>query len=191
VKVILRNDLPELGKRGDIIEVSDGYARNFLFPRGAAMVATKGAVDQAASMRRSRDVRDARDRGAAEEVARQLVPKVITLTARAGAEGKLFGSITAPDIAEAVNAQPASSSTAAACTSTTRSARSAPTGSWCASTPRSSSPSPSRSSPASPAAASTSRPPGGVTLDSRAPAATGVLHNPSGAIPRQCTGLRP
>ena len=105
MKVSLRQDMPELGKRGDIIDVADGYARNFLLPRGAAIKASPGAVDQAASMRRSRDVKDARERGAAEEIARQLVPKVINLTARSGTEGRLFGSITATDIAEAVLAQ--------------------------------------------------------------------------------------
>ena len=105
MKVILRADIGELGKRGDILEVSDGYARNYLLPRGMAIMASKGAVDQAGAMRRSRDVKDARERAGAEEVARNLVPKVITMSARAGAEGKLFGSITTSDVAEAVLAQ--------------------------------------------------------------------------------------
>jgi len=105
MQVILRADIDRLGKRGDVLDVADGYARNFLMPRGLAMVATKGAIAQAASMRRARDVRDARDRGAAEDIARQLVPKVVTLTARAGGEGRLFGSVTANDIVEAVQQQ--------------------------------------------------------------------------------------
>ena len=105
MKVILRSDLASVGKRGDICEVADGYARNYLLPKGMAMVATDGAVAQAASMRRARDLRDAQDRSAAEEVARTLVPQVITITAKAGAGGRLFGSVTAADIVEAVEAQ--------------------------------------------------------------------------------------
>jgi large subunit ribosomal protein L9 len=69
------------------------------------MKATAGAAQQAASMRRARDVRDASDRSAAQEIATKLVPTRITLTARAGAEGKLFGSITTADIVDAVQEQ--------------------------------------------------------------------------------------
>jgi large subunit ribosomal protein L9 len=105
VKVILRQDVPSVGKRGDICEVSPGYARNFLLPKRLAMVATDGAVSQAAAMRRARDVRDAQDRSAAEEVARRLVPKVITISAKAGSEGRLFGSVTSADVVDAVSAQ--------------------------------------------------------------------------------------
>jgi large subunit ribosomal protein L9 len=104
-KVILRADVDELGKRGDILDVADGYARNYLVPKGLAMKASPGAETQAGRMRRARDVRDAQDRAAAEAVASTLVPKVITLTARAGGVGKLFGSITAADIVTAVEAQ--------------------------------------------------------------------------------------
>ena len=105
MQVVLRTDVADLGKKGDVIDVADGYARNYLVPRGLAMKAGKGAADQAAVMRRSRDVKDARERGAAEEVATRLVPKVITLSSRAGAEGRLFGSVTTTDVAEAVLAQ--------------------------------------------------------------------------------------
>ena len=105
MKVILRTDVSELGKRGDILDVADGYARNFLVPKGLAMRATDGAASQAASMRRARDLRDAQDRAAAETLATRLVPKVITVTARAGSEGRLFGSVTAGDIASAIEAQ--------------------------------------------------------------------------------------
>jgi large subunit ribosomal protein L9 len=105
MKVILRSDVSTLGKRGDILDVSDGYARNYLVPKGLAMKASVGAEAQAASMRRARDLRDAQDRAAAEALATTLVPKVITLAARAGTEGRLFGSVTASDIAAAVEAQ--------------------------------------------------------------------------------------
>jgi large subunit ribosomal protein L9 len=105
VKLILRADVEGLGKRGDIVDVADGYGRNYLLPRGLAFVATAGAVDQAAKMRRARDLRDAHDREAAQTVATTLVPKVITVSAKAGREGRLFGSITTADVVEAVREQ--------------------------------------------------------------------------------------
>lgn len=105
MKLVLRNDVDGLGKRGDILEVADGYARNYLVPRGHAIVASEGVAKQAASMRRSRDLRDAKDRESAELVARTLVSKVVTVKARAGSEGKLFGSVTSSEIAEVVQAQ--------------------------------------------------------------------------------------
>ncbi|HEY2998431.1 MAG TPA: 50S ribosomal protein L9 [Acidimicrobiales bacterium] len=105
MKVILRTDVSELGKRGDILDVADGYARNYLVPKGLAMKATDGAADQAASMRRARDLRDAQDRAAAETLATTLVPQVVTVTARAGSEGRLFGSVTAADVSAAIEAQ--------------------------------------------------------------------------------------
>lgn len=105
MRVVLRADLDNLGKRGDICDVADGYARNFLLPKGHAIAATHGVTSQANAMRRTRDLRDARDREAAEGVARTLVPVVIRIPARAGPEGKLFGSVTTSDVVEAVEAQ--------------------------------------------------------------------------------------
>ena len=102
MRVVLRSDLPNLGKRGDICDVADGYARNFLLPKGHAIVATEGVNQQATAMRRARDLRDAKDREAAETVARTLVPAVIHIKARAGSGEKLFGSVTTADIVEAV-----------------------------------------------------------------------------------------
>lgn len=102
MQVVLRSDLAGLGKKGDIIEVAAGHARNYLLPRGYAIVATQGIKKQAASMRRGRDLKDAKDREAAETVARALVPQVVTVTARAGPEGRLFGSVTALDVVTAV-----------------------------------------------------------------------------------------
>jgi large subunit ribosomal protein L9 len=105
MQVVLRTDVDGLGKKGDILDVADGYARNFLIPKGRAFKATPGVQAQADAMRRSRDLKDAKDREAAETVARTLVPMVIRITARAGTEGKLFGSVTAVDIIEAVSKQ--------------------------------------------------------------------------------------
>jgi large subunit ribosomal protein L9 len=104
-RVVLREDLAGLGKRGDIVEVADGYARNYLVPKKRAMLATPGVAAQAAAMRRARDLRDARAREGAEAIARQLVSAVVRIPARAGAGGRLFGSVTAADIVEAVAAQ--------------------------------------------------------------------------------------
>jgi large subunit ribosomal protein L9 len=105
VKVVLRSDVEGLGKRGDIVDVADGHARNYLLPKGHAIKASAGAMDQAARMRRARDLRDAAARESATTVASTLVPKVITVEAKAGAEGKLFGSVTAADIVAAVEEQ--------------------------------------------------------------------------------------
>ena len=105
MRVVLRTDVDRVGKKGDILEVADGFARNFLVPKGRAIPATPGVQAQADSMRRSRDVKDARDREGAEAIARKLVPLVIRIPARAGREGRLFGSVTAADVAEAVTAQ--------------------------------------------------------------------------------------
>jgi large subunit ribosomal protein L9 len=105
MRVVLRTDLPTLGKRGDVVEVADGYSRNYLLPKGLAILATAGVQSQADAMRRSRDLRDTRDREAAETVARTLVPVIIKIQAKAGSEGRLFGSVTANDVADAVAAQ--------------------------------------------------------------------------------------
>ena len=76
MKVILRADVAGVGKKGDIVDVADGYARNFLVPKGLALRATDGPSSRPASMRRSRDLRDAKDRGAAEEIAKRARPAV-------------------------------------------------------------------------------------------------------------------
>jgi len=105
MKVILRSDLDGLGKRGDIVEVSAGHARNFLFPKGHAIKASDGAIEQAGRMRQARDQRDNQARDSATSIASSLVPQVITITSKAGSEGKLFGSVTAADIVAAVHEQ--------------------------------------------------------------------------------------
>ena len=105
MRIVLRTDIDKVGKRGDIIDVADGYARNYLLPKGHAIKATNGVTAQAGAMRRSRDLRDAKDRESAEVVARTLVPMVIRIPARSGPGGKLFGSVTAGDVVEAVSTQ--------------------------------------------------------------------------------------
>ncbi|HZN13694.1 MAG TPA: 50S ribosomal protein L9 [Acidimicrobiales bacterium] len=105
MRVVLRADVENVGKKGDIVDVADGFGRNFLIPKGHALLATKGVQAQASSMRRARDIRDTADREASETVARTLVPAVIRIVARAGADGRLFGSVTTTDVAEAVEAQ--------------------------------------------------------------------------------------
>ena len=105
MKIVLRADVDNVGKKGDILDVADGFARNYLIPKGQAFRATKGVEKQAASMRRSRDVQDAKEREAGEAIARVLVPTVVRVPARAGSEGRLFGSVTTADLVEAVKAQ--------------------------------------------------------------------------------------
>ena len=105
MKVVLREDIDTLGRKGDLLDVADGYARNFLVPRGLAFQASRGAVKQAETMRRSREVRDTRDRDAARALADQLGGVRVEVKARAGEGGKLFGSVTNVDIAAAVTAQ--------------------------------------------------------------------------------------
>lgn len=103
MKVVLRDDVDSLGRKGDLLDVADGYARNYLVPRGLAIKATRGAARQADAMRRSREARDVRDRAGAEEVAARLAGARIELKARSGERGKLFGSVTNADIAAAVH----------------------------------------------------------------------------------------
>ena len=104
MKVLLRDDVDGVGRRGDIVKVAGGFARNFLLPEGRAIVATAGVAGQAEQMRRGRDLREAKDRGAAEAQATILAGAVIPISARAGGGGRLFGSISASDVAEAIKA---------------------------------------------------------------------------------------
>ena len=84
MRIVLRSDVPNLGKRGDICDVADGYARNFLLPKGHAIPANSGIAQQAATMRKARETKDAHDRQVAEGVARSLVQLVIRVPMRAG-----------------------------------------------------------------------------------------------------------
>ncbi|WP_420452071.1 50S ribosomal protein L9 [Ilumatobacter sp.] len=105
MQVILRSDVDGLGMRGDIVDVADGHFRNFLSPKGHAIKASPGAIEQAARMRSARDARDHEAREAATSIASTLVPKVIRIEAKASGEGRLFGSVTASDVVDAVKEQ--------------------------------------------------------------------------------------
>jgi large subunit ribosomal protein L9 len=105
MKLILTADVPNLGGPGDIVEVKDGYGRNFLLPRSLAIPATRGAEKQVASIKRAQQARQIRDLGHAKEVAGQLGELSVTVKAKAaGDSGRLFGSVTAADVVDAVRA---------------------------------------------------------------------------------------
>jgi large subunit ribosomal protein L9 len=105
IEVILREDVKSLGKAGEMVRVKPGYARNFLLPQGLAFEATEGNKKRIAAETRARGVRDQAERGEAERFAATLGAVTLTLTGKAGEEGKLFGSITSQDIADALVAQ--------------------------------------------------------------------------------------
>lgn len=105
MRIVLRDDVDNLGHKGDLVDVADGYARNYLVPRGLAIQATRGVQKQADAMRRNRQAREDRTRDEAREVAGRLTGRTIEITARAGEGGKLFGSVTSSDVADAVLAQ--------------------------------------------------------------------------------------
>ena len=100
--VILLKDVADLGGKGDIVQVSNGYARNYLLPKRLATKATAGSIKQAEKLRQQRIEAAARAKADAEELARDLVGSRVVIAARSGDEGKLFGSVGTHDIAEAV-----------------------------------------------------------------------------------------
>ncbi len=102
MEVILTTDVPDLGGKGDIVDVADGYARNFLLPKRKAVAATAGAVRQAESMRRAREEAETRAKTEAEQLAQALVGSRVVVAARSGDEGKLFGSVSAADVTLAI-----------------------------------------------------------------------------------------
>ena len=105
MKVVLRTDIDNLGKRGDIIDVADGYARNYLLPKGHAIRATAGVEAQAGAMRRSATCATPRIGKLPKLSPALLVPAVIRIPVRSGAGGRLFGSVTVADVADAVATQ--------------------------------------------------------------------------------------
>lgn len=104
MKIILTQEVSGLGSAGDVVEVKDGYGRNYLLPQGYAIRWTRGAEKEVASIRRARATQEIRDRGHATEVAEQLVALDVRLSARAGDSGRLFGSVTPAEVADAVKA---------------------------------------------------------------------------------------
>jgi len=105
MKIILAKDVETLGHKGEVVTVSDGYARNYLVPKGLALVASRGALKQAEQMRRAREeaLRKAKDEAVAQVALLGSSP--VYISARAGEDGKLFGSVTKNDIARAVQDQ--------------------------------------------------------------------------------------
>jgi large subunit ribosomal protein L9 len=104
MKLILTSEVSGLGAPGDIVDVKPGYGRNYLLPRGYAILWTRGGEKQILSIKKARDTREIRDLGTAQEVAGQLKSLKVRLRTRAGDTGRLFGSVTTGDIADAVKA---------------------------------------------------------------------------------------
>ena len=102
MKLILTADVDPLGKRGDVVDVTDGYARNFLLPRKKAIKANEGALAQAEAVREARIEAERRAKDEAENIATQLVGSRVVLAAQAGDEGQLYGSIGVSDVVEGI-----------------------------------------------------------------------------------------
>lgn len=105
MEVILREDVKSLGKAGELVRVRPGYARNFLLPKGLAYEASEGNKKRIAAETRARTTRLEAERGEAQAFAARLAAATVTLTGKAGEEGKLFGSVTAQDIADGLAQQ--------------------------------------------------------------------------------------
>ena len=104
MKVILTQEITGLGTPGDVVEVKDGYGRNYLLPQGFAIGWTRGAEKQVTSIKRARSAREIRDLGHAKEVKAELEALKVSLAARAGTGGRLFGSVTPAEVQQAVKA---------------------------------------------------------------------------------------
>ena len=105
MKIILQREVEKLGVPGDVVNEADGYARNFLVPRGLAIPASKGAVRHAESLRRAHEDRVAKGRSEAEALAERISGSPIKVRAKAGEGGRLFGSVTAADLADELERQ--------------------------------------------------------------------------------------
>lgn len=103
MKVILTTDVDGLGHKGDVVDVADGYARNYLVPKSKAMKATRGALKEAEALRRAREEAERVKKAAASQIAEALADSRVVVAARSAEEGKLFGSIGARNVAEAIN----------------------------------------------------------------------------------------
>lgn len=102
MKLILTAEVPNLGIAGDIVEVRDGYGRNYLLPRGFAIAWSKGAEKQIEGIQRARDAREIRDRDHAEQIRAELEKLSVRVSVNASESGKLFGRVTAADVANAI-----------------------------------------------------------------------------------------
>ena len=105
MKVILAQDIQDLGFKGDVVTVADGYGRNFLIPKGMALFATKGALRQAEMMQKARLEREQKAKGEAAAKVSVLASQPVYISARAGEGGRLFGSVTKSDIARGIEDQ--------------------------------------------------------------------------------------
>ncbi len=102
MKVILRKDVKGRGRTGDIVDVANGYARNFLIPQGFATLANKGTLDQAKSMQRARAIKLEKEKAGALELAEKLNAISVSIPVNAGEEGKLFGSVTVAQVTKEI-----------------------------------------------------------------------------------------
>jgi len=105
MQVILKEDVQDSGKKGDLVKVSDGYAKNFLLKKGLAIQATPAALNEYKAQQAAAAAREAKDRKAAQELAKSLEGKSIKIAAKAGESGKLFGSVTSKEVAGEIEAQ--------------------------------------------------------------------------------------
>ena len=105
MKVILQQDVRGQGKKGQLIEAADGYARNYLFPRKLAVPATADAMNTMKLKEKAKKAEDARLKAEAEAVAERLKNATVKVTARAGANGKLFGAVTSKEVSDALQTQ--------------------------------------------------------------------------------------
>ena len=103
MKIIMTQEVSGLGGPGDIVEVKDGYGRNYLIPRGFAIQWTRGAEKQIDSIKKARSARQVADLGKAQEIKATLEGAAVTVPVRAGEGGRLFGAVTVSDIADAIN----------------------------------------------------------------------------------------
>lgn len=104
MKVILTKEVGTLGSRGDVVEVKDGYGRNYLIPQGMAIAWTKGGEKQVASLRRSREVKQIRDHDHARQLKGELEALTVSVSVRSGESGQLFGRVTEKDLTQAIKA---------------------------------------------------------------------------------------
>ena len=104
MKLILTHDVNGLGAPGDVVDVKDGYGRNYLLPNNLATAWTKGGEKQVASIKRARQVREVRDIESAQQIKSSLEGLTVKIPARAGETGRLFGAVTVTDVVEAISA---------------------------------------------------------------------------------------